>query len=100
MTGDEKRVLAARKKIRRAASLAKEASRELAQAFDCDVYASAHVRTPQDVARCVAMIQLALDRAPGPVDVTVTAPIGAAPNTNPATPPVGGQEETHAHTRR
>lgn len=100
MGPDERRALAARKKVRRAAGLAKEASRELAQAFDCDVYASAHVRTAQDVARCVAMIQLALDRAPGPVDVTVTAPVGA-PKTNPATPPVGGQEEQqHAHTRR
>ena len=98
MTGDEKRALAARKKIRRAASLAKEASRELAQAFDCDVYASAHVRTPQDVARCVAMIQLALDRAPGPVDVTVTAPITDPSNQPPH--PTRGQEETHAHTRR
>lgn len=98
MTADENRALAARKKIRRAASLAKEASRELAQAFDCDVYASAHVRTPQDVARCVAMIQLALDRAPGPVDVTVTAPITDLANQPPH--PTRGQEETHAHTRR
>ncbi len=99
MGPDERRALAARKKVRRAAGLAKEASRELAQAFDCDVYASAHVRDAADVSRCVAMIQLALDRAPGPVDVTVTAPVGA-PNP-PATPPVGGQEEQqHAHTRR
>ena len=92
MTADEKRALAARKKVKRAATLAKEASRELAQAFDCDVYASAHVRNGADVSRCVAMIQLALDRAPGPVDVTVTAPVGAP--IQPATVPTGTQEET------
>ena len=92
MDADDRRALAARKKVKRAVGLAKEASRELAQAFDCDVYASAHVRTAADVSRCVAMIQLALDQAPGPVDVTVTAPIGA-PNP-PATTPQGVQEET------
>lgn len=85
MDADDRRALAARKKIRRAATLVREASRELAQAFDCDVIASARVRDERDVARAAQMLHLAFDRAPGPVDVTVTAPVGA-PNNNPRAP--------------
>lgn len=100
MTGpDDQRALAARKKIRRAQQLTREAGRELAQAFDCDVIASTRVKTPQDAARCVAMIDLALGQAQGPVDVTVTAPVGA--RNQPHQSPAGAQEEHHAaHTGR
>jgi len=95
---DDQRALAARKKIRRAQQLTREAGRELAQAFDCDVIAATRVKTPQDAARCVAMIGLALGQAQGPVDVTVTAPIGARPTHQS---PTGAQEEHHAaHAQR
>lgn len=97
---DDRRALAARKKIRRAQQLTREAGRELAQAFDCDVIAATRVTDPAGVARAAAMIGLALDRAVGPVDVTVTAPIGA---TKPNPPePLGAQEarhDTHAQRR-
>lgn len=100
MGPDERRALAARKKVRRAAGLAKEASRELAQAFDCDVIAATRVTDPAGVARAAAMIGLALDRAVGPVDVTVTAPIGAVRD-QPPKPPRGAQEEHHdTHAQR
>lgn len=95
---DDQRALAARKKIRRAQQLTREAGRELAQAFDCDVIAATRVKTGQDAARCVAMIQLALDQAQGPVDVTVTAPVGARPTHQ--SPPRAQEEHHAAHTRR
>lgn len=72
MDSDQGRALAARKKIRRAATLTREASRELAQAFDCDVLAAAHIRDHRDIDRAVQMIRLSLDRSPGPIDVTIT----------------------------
>lgn len=77
MDRDDQRALAARKKVKRAASLAREASRELAQAFDCDVVAAAHVRRAADIPRTAAMIELAFSRSAGPIDVTVTAPAGS-----------------------
>ena len=99
MSGPEdRRALAARKKIRRAHSHTSEAGRGRAQAVDCDVIAAMRVTDPRDVARSAAMVQLALDRAVGPVDVTVTAPIGA---TKPTRAPTRAQEATDAtHAQR
>ena len=90
---DDRRALATRKKVKRAASLVREASRELAQAFDCDVVAAAHVRDERDLERAAQMLQVAFARQPGPIDIIVTAPIGAPSNHTPKAPQ-GAKEAT------
>lgn len=87
--GSYQQARAARRKVKRAAGLLREASRDLARTLDADLVASAEATTEAEAAAAADMVRVAFGETPGTVEVLVLSHVH---HNNTATAPQGAKE--------
>lgn len=88
---DYQQARAARRKVKRAASLLRDAGRDLARTLDADIVAAAEATTEQEAAQAAQLVRVAFAEAPGPVEVLVLSHPPTPPH-NTTAPHVGAKE--------
>lgn len=81
MADGQAQSLVAARHLKRARSLLRDATRELAQSADLDTVAHTHVRDHRHLEQLTALLQVALTEHPAGLDVVVISPNQPQPTT-------------------